>query len=297
MKSKRKMQSISLGKYFNLGFILPAVLLNVIFFVYPLFRVMYMSLFDWKLLGNQHFIGIKNYIGAFKDYTFTNSLVFTLKYALLVTPMLFILAFVLALLVNNNIKRIGIFRTIYFAPVVISMTAASLIWLWLYNDLYGIINYFLRYIGVIEKNITWMSSATTSLPAVCIMITWKMSGFNMLLLLSAIQGIDNEIHEAASIDGVSFAQRFFKITLPLIKQHVALALVISVVGSVLAFEQFRIMTKGGPSSTTLTVVNYVYNTSFRFFKFGYGAALSLILLLILGIFSFFQFKLLKDPTN
>ena len=97
MKSKRKMQSISLGKYFNLGFILPAVLLNVIFFVYPLFRVMYMSLFDWKLLGNQHFIGIKNYIGAFKDYTFTNSLVFTLKYALLVTPMLFILAFVLAL--------------------------------------------------------------------------------------------------------------------------------------------------------------------------------------------------------
>lgn len=172
----------------NMGFVVPVLVINLVFFVYPLIRVIYMSLFNWQLLGNQKFIGLTNYLNAFKDQTFLNSLWFTARYALLVTPMLFLLAFVLALLVNHAIKGIGIFRTIYFAPVVISMTSCSLIWLWIYNDLYGVLNYILTSLGLIEKNITWMSQASTSLPAVCYMITWKMAGFNMLMLLSAIQG-------------------------------------------------------------------------------------------------------------
>ena len=290
-------RSLSKKKYINFAFVLPAVAINLIFFVYPLIKVIYMSLFKWQLLGNQQFIGLKNYVTAFSDQTFMNSLSFTAKYALLVTPMLFILAFALALLVNHSIRGIGIIRTIYFAPVVISMTSCSLIWLWIYNDLYGVLNYLLTSLKLIDQNITWMSQPGTSLPAVCFMITWKMTGFNMLMLLSAIQGIEDDIYEAASIDGTNGFQRFFRITLPLIRQHMGLAMIISVIGSVLAFEQFRIMTKCGPSSSTLTAVNYMYNSSFKYFKFGYGAALSMILLAILGILSYFQFKLMRDPTN
>ncbi|MEA5015051.1 MAG: sugar ABC transporter permease [Candidatus Limiplasma sp.] len=290
-------RTIVRSKFSNMAFVLPALVINLLFFVYPLIRIVYMSLFKWQLLGNQSFIGLKNYVDAFQDQSFLNSLSFTFKYALLVTPMLFLLAFILALLVNHSIKGIGIFRTIYFVPVVISMTTCSLIWLWIYNDLYGVLNYLLTSIGLIDENITWMSSASTSLPAVCFMITWKMAGFNMLMLLSALQGIDDDVYEASSIDGASGPQRFFRITLPLIRQHIGLALIISVIGSVLAFEQFRIMTKGGPSSSTLTAVNYMYNTSFKYFKFGYGAAMSMILLLILGILSYFQFRMMQDPTE
>lgn len=284
-------------RVFNTTFILPVLVINILFFAIPFVKVFYMSLFKWELLGTHSFIGLKNYVTAFQDKTFLNSLGFTFEYALLVTPMLFVVAFALALLVNHSVRGIGIFRTIYFAPVVISMTTCSLIWLWIYNDLYGVLNYLLTSSGLISKNITWMNQAGTSLPAVCFMITWKMAGFNMLMLLAALQGIGEDVHEAASIDGASGVQRFFRITLPMIRAHVGLALVISIIGSVLAFEQFRIMTKGGPSSSTMTAVNYMYNTSFKYFKFGYGAALSMVLLVILGVLSYFQFKLLQDPTE
>ena len=281
----------------NMAFILPVITINVLFFVIPLIKVVYMSLFDWKLQGAPDFLGLQNYIRIFSDEKFINSLIFTFKYALLVTPMLFLLAFLLALLVNQAFRGVGIFRTLYFAPVVISMTTCSLVWLWIYNDLYGILNYLLTEAGMIAQNVTWMNSGATSLPAVCFMVTWKMAGFTMLMLLAAFQSIDHKIYEAASIDGASKMQGFFRITLPLIKPYVALAMVISVIGSVLAFEQFQVMTKGGPSSSTLTAVFYIYNTSFKYFKFGYGSAMSMILLVILGALSYFQFKVLRDPAQ
>lgn len=281
----------------NMVFILPLVVVNVVFFMIPFVKSLYMSAFDWQLLGDKVFIGIENYISAFQDEKFIRSLIFTGKYALLVTPMLFIVAFIMAILVNQSFRGVGVFRTIYFLPVVISMTSSANIWLWIYNELYGVLNYLLMSVGIIDQPIAWMHSASTSLPAICIMITWKMSGFTMLMLLSAFQSIDNEIYEASSIDGANMVQRFFRITLPIIKPTIGLSLVISVIGSVLAFEQFKIMTAGGPSSSTETAVYYIYETSFRYFKFGYGAAMSMILLVILAILSYVQFAALKDPTE
>jgi len=285
------------GETLNFLFILPAVLLNLMFFIWPFVRALYMSFYDWSLMGNKKFIGLGNFIEAFHDEKFINSLIFTLKYAVIVTPCLFIVAFALALLVNQNFKGVTIFRTIYFAPVVISMTTCSLVWLWIYNDLYGVLNYILDKLGIISENILWMNSADTSLPAIVFMITWKMAGFTMLILIGAFQTIDEEVYEAASIDGASKIQKFTRITLPMIKSYIALAMIISVIGSVLAFEQFSIMTKGGPSSSTTTTVHYIYNTSFKYFHFGYGSAISMILLVILLGLSYFQMAALKDPTD
>lgn len=278
-------------------FILPLLAVNITFFVVPFVKSLYMSLYDWPLLGERTFQGIQNFLKAFQDKKFIHSLIFTMEYAILVTPMLFIVAFVMAILVKRKFRGVGIFRTIYFMPVVISMTASADIWLWIYNELYGVLNHLLLSLGIIDDPIAWMHLPKTSLPAICVMVTWKMAGFSMLMLLGTFQSIDDEIYQAASIDGASSVQRFTRITLPLIRPTMGLSMVISVIGSVLAFEQFKIMTGGGPSSKTQTAVYYIYETSFRHFKFGYGAAMSMIVLVILAVLSYVQFALTKDTTE
>lgn len=256
-----------------------------------------MSFFEWPLLGEKTFVGLGNYQTLLADDQFRTSLLFTMKYTLFVTPALFLMAFILALLIDGKFKGVTLFRTIYFSPVVISMTSCSLIWLWIYNDLYGILNYILQKLHIIDEAILWMGSEKTSLPAIVFMITWKMAGFSMLIILAAFQSVDTEVYESAAIDGASKARQFFHITLPIIRPQVGLALIMSVIGSVLAFEQFLIMTKGGPTETTTTLVHYIYNTSFKYYNFGYGSAMTIVLLMIMLALSFAQMRLLKDPTE
>lgn len=287
-------KKISLVSYL---FILPALILNLMFFVFPFLQSLLMSFYDWPVMGEKTFVFMDNYIKLFQDGQFWNSLLFTMKYAVFVTPCLFVLAFILALLINGAFKGVNLFRSLYFAPVVISMTCCSMVWLWIYNDLYGVLNYLLQTLGIIRDPILWMNSAKTSLPAVIFMVTWKMAGFSMLIILAAFQSVDEQIYEAASVDGANKVKQFFRITLPIIKPHAALALILSVIGSVLAFEQFLIMTKGGPAQDTTTIVHYIYNTSFKYFKMGYGSAITMILLLVLGVLSYFENKVLKDPTK
>ena len=278
-------------------FICPVIVMNLIFFCLPFLQSRAMSFFEWPLLGEKTFVGLGNYQTLLADDQFRTSLLFTMKYTLFVTPALFLMAFILALLIDGKFKGVTLFRTIYFSPVVISMTSCSLIWLWIYNDLYGILNYILQKLHIIDEAILWMGSEKTSLPAIVFMITWKMAGFSMLIILAAFQSVDTEVYESAAIDGASKARQFFHITLPIIRPQVGLALIMSVIGSVLAFEQFLIMTKGGPTETTTTLVHYIYNTSFKYYNFGYGSAMTIVLLLIMLALSFAQMRLLKDPTE
>ena len=270
-------------------FICPVIVMNLIFFCLPFLQSLAMSFFEWPLLGEKTFVGLGNYQTLLADDQFRTSLLFTMKYTLFVTPALFLMAFILALLIDGKFKGVTLFRTIYFSPVVISMTSCSLIWLWIYNDLYGILNYILQKLHIIDEAILWMGSEKTSLPA--------MAGFSMLIILAAFQSVDTEVYESAAIDGASKARQFFHITLPIIRPQVGLALIMSVIGSVLAFEQFLIMTKGGPTETTTTLVHYIYNTSFKYYNFGYGSAMTIVLLMIMLALSFAQMRLLKDPTE
>ena len=278
-------------------FICPVIVMNLIFFCLPFLQSLAMSFFEWPLLGEKTFVGLGNYQTLLADDQFRTSLLFTMKYTLFVTPALFLMAFILALLIDGKFKGVTLFRTIYFSPVVISMTSCSLIWLWIYNDLYGILNYILQKLHIIDEAILWMGSEKTSLPAIVFMITWKMAGCSMLIILAAFQSVDTEVYESAAIDGASKARQFFHITLPIIRPQVGLALIMSVIGSVLAFEQFLIMTKGGPTETTTTLVHYIYNTSFKYYNFGYGSAMTIVLLMIMLALSFAQMRLLKDPTE
>ena len=266
-------------------FVLPAVTFTLLFFILPLLMAFWMSLHDWPLIGQSSFIGVDNYTSLASDRQFWTSLGFTIKYTLLVTPPIFVLAFLLALLVNLPLRWVGLFRTAYFIPVVIGLSASSLLWVWLLNDRVGAINAILRQLNLLQGSLIWLGNIDSAMFAIITSIVWKTVGFTMILLLTGMQAIPQEIYHAAMVDGAGFLGRLRFITLPLLRPMIALALVLSVIGSFLAFDQFYIMTRGGPRNQTISVVYWIFNNSFTYFKMGYGAALSIVLLGILAVLS------------
>ncbi|MDB5059050.1 MAG: sugar transporter permease [Chloroflexi bacterium] len=285
------------GEQLGVLFVLPSVAFAGLFFLVPLLLTVWMSLHDWPLLGTSRFIGLDNYRTLVHDTTFWSSLLFTTKYTLVVTPIIFVVAFVLALLVRQRLPGVGLFRTAFFLPSVVGFGAVSLLWLWMFNDQVGVFDGILQGLGLIQTPIEWLASPTSSLIAVVVMVAWKTTGITMLLLLIGLQAIPDELYQAAGIDGAGRLASLRYITLPLLRRTFALALTMSVIGSYLAFDQFYIMTQGGPQNATITVVYWIFENSFTNFKLGYGAALSLVLLAILLVISVAQLYLLRDSTE
>jgi multiple sugar transport system permease protein len=276
-------------------YIAPAFLVVGLFFLCPLGLLIWMALNDWPLLGSPHFQGVKNFVTLFQDTTFWESFWFTAKYALVVTPAIFVPAYGFALMVNSRTRGTGIFRTIYFLPVVIGLGTASLLWVWLLNDQVGILHQALAHWGFLREPA--LANGNTAFVAVIVMVVWKTVGFTMVLLLVGMQAIPNDLYEAARIDGASWWKQQLRITLPLLRPTFALALILSVVGSFLAFDQFYIMTGGGPHNSTITVVYWIYRASFTYFKLGYGAAMSLVLMAALTLLSACQLLILRQRTD
>jgi len=278
-------------------FVLPAVTFVGVFFIIPLLMTAFMSLHDWPLFGQREFVWFQNYVDLFSDKQFLKSLDFTARYTLVVTPPIFIVAFILASLVRRNIPGIGIFRTIFFLPVVIGLGVSSLLWVWLLNDRVGIINKILLDLGVIEKAQLWLAKPDTAMNVIIISVVWKTVGFTMVLLLAGMQAIPSELYESAEVDGAGYWHKLRFITLPLLRRSIALALVLSVIGSLLAFDQFYIITSGGPRNSTISIVYWIFNNSFTYFKMGYGSAMSIVLLVVLVILSGLQLYLLRDHPD
>ena len=281
----------------GLLFVLPAVTFAAVFFVIPLIMTAWMSLHDWPLLGAHSFIGLDNYVQMLSDRQFWASLGFTTKYTLMVTPPIFILAFILAMLVNLPLRGVGFFRTAYFLPYVIGLGTSSLLWVWLLNGRVGPFNAILQSFGLIQKPVVWLGQYDTAMFAIIFSVVWKTVGFTMVLLLTGMQAIPRELYHAAMVDGADFLARLRFVTMPLLRRTFALALVLSVIGSYLAFDQFYIMTRGGPRNQTISVVYWIFNNSFTYYKMGYGAALSIVLLVVLVILSAIQLRILRDETS
>jgi multiple sugar transport system permease protein len=278
-------------------FVLPCVIFTAVFFIVPLIMTLGMSLYNWPLMGVASFAGLRNYIDLLHDDSFWAALWFTTEYTLVVTPAIFVLAFVLAMLVNRAGRFVGLFRTAFFLPVVIGLTTASLLWVWMYNDQVGIFSAILMQLGIIDEPVQWFGDTNTALISLVVMILWKASGFTMVILLVGMQAIPQDLYDAARIDGARWWAQQRYITVPMMRRTFALALVMAVIGSYLAFEQFYVMTKGGPMNTTITVVHWIYRASFTYFKLGYGAAMSVVLLLVLLALSVVQMFLLRDDNE
>ncbi|WP_353645309.1 sugar ABC transporter permease [Mesorhizobium sp. WSM2239] len=266
------------SSYVGLLYVAPALAFVLTFTVYPLVQMVWMSLHNWSLIAAKKFIGFGNFVKAWNDPQFWTSLEFTLKYTILITPVLMVLGYLIALLTAENRPLRQFTRSVVFAPVVIGLGASSLLWYWLFSYDFGLINRALMDLGVIAKPVVWFGAdADIALGAVIVSIVWKVVGFGTILFVAAIHAIPGEIGEAAMVDGASYWQRVRRITLPLTAKTILLVTLVSVIGSLLAFDQFYIMTAGQPRNLTATSVFLIYLNSFPYLKLGYGAALSLIL--------------------
>ncbi|HEY6520528.1 MAG TPA: sugar ABC transporter permease [Roseiarcus sp.] len=272
-------------------YVAPALLFVGVFVVIPFGQLIAMSMTDRSLLGGGKFIGLGNYVRIWNDSGFWRALLFTVEYTIVLTPILMILGFALALLTADNTPLKRLTRTIVFLPVVIGLSSSSLLWFWLFDEQVGLLNKLLVDLRVIAQPIVWFASADLAFWAVVISITWKVVGFGMVLFIAAIQSIDREILEAAVIDGAGYWRRAFLIIVPLSRRIILLATLVSAIGSMLAFDQFYIMTSGGPRGQTFTAVYWIYQSSFVSFRLGYGAALSIVLTLIIFVFSTLQIGL------
>jgi len=266
-------------------FLAPALLFVVVFTLIPLLLMIWISFHNWSLIQPPKFVGPANFFRAFNDDQFWVSLLFSLKYTLFITPILMAGGYLLALLTSANSPLRRTTRTMIFIPVVIGLGASSLLWYWLFSPQHGFVNAILLDLGLISEPVLWLGvDADRSMWAIIGSVTWKVIGFGMILFIGAIHAIPREVDEASMVDGATAWQRLTRITLPLTMKTILLVTLISVIGSLLAFDQFYIMTAGQPQNLTATSVFYVYLNSFPYLKLGYGAALSLVLaLLVLAI--------------
>jgi multiple sugar transport system permease protein len=288
------MYSTRSGKMLGLLYLAPAVLFVAIFTAYPLGQMIWMSFHNWSIIEPAKWVGSANYVKAWNDNQFWVSLGFTLKYTLYLTPILMIGGYLIALLVATNTRTRKVTRGIVFVPVVIGLSVSSLLWYWLFSYHYGLINQGLLDLGLIDRPIVWFGeSAERALWAVIVSIVWKVIGFGMLLFVAAIQAIPPDINEAAMADGASYWQRVRRITVPLTARTILLVTLFSVIGSLLAFDQFFLMTAGQPFNRTASSVFWLYLNSFPYLKLGYGAALSLILAAIILVCTVVQMWLTR----
>ena len=277
-----------------MAYVAPALIFVLAFTVYPLGQMIWMSLHNWSLITPPTFIGLDNYERAFTDSQFWVSFGFTLKYTLLITPILIVGGYLLALLTSPNTTLRRFTRTMVFIPVVIGLGISSLLWYWLFSTDFGLINRALMDSGLISKPVLWLGvDADISNYAIIVSVVWKVMGFGMILFVGAIQAIPTEISEASEVDGAGYWQRVGRIIFPLTLRTVLLVTLVSVIGSLLAFDQFYIMTAGQPLNETATSVFYVYLNSFPYLRLGYGAALSLVLALTILAFTIVQMHLTR----
>ncbi len=284
-------------RWTGLLYVAPAVALVAVFFVLPLGMTVWMSFNNWPLLGAHRFIGFANYAAIWKDIRFWHALQFTGLYTAVVTVAIFAVAFPLALFVERPRALNGLYRTAFFLPVVVGFASASLLWSWLLDVDAGLFSPAAARLGLTSGRFNLLAAFDPAFWSIIVMVVWKVAGFTMVIIMTGLQAIPADLHEAAKLDGAGPVARFLRITLPLIRRTLALALVLSVAGSVLAFDQFYIILRGGPRNGTVTAVYWIFNQSFVSFRLGYGAALSVVLLAILVALSLVQLRLLRAPEG
>lgn len=271
--------------------LLPNIIVFLTFSLIPLICSFFISFTEWDLLTPMEWIGFANYKELLGDEIFLKSLWNTVYFTIGSVPLGIIISLFLAVIVNQRIKGIKIFRAAFFLPVVASWIAVGLVWMWLFNKEFGLINYFLHLFGI--QGPGWLSTLEWSMPSIIIVAIWKGLGFNMLLFLAGLQGIPESYYEAADIDGAKWFGKFLHITIPGLSNTTLFVVIISVINSFQAFDLIYIMTFGGPARSTSVLVFYLYQNAFRYFRMGYASAIAYVIFFIMLIFSVVQFWLQK----
>jgi len=272
-------------------FLTPNLLGFSIFVFLAVCVAFWLSFQSWDLISSPRFVGLANFRNLFQDRDFGRAMANTAFLVLGNVPLTVITAMVMALAMNQKLKGITVFRTAFYLPVVTSTVAISIVWIWLLNPEYGLINYVLRTFFQIQQPPEWLQSTVWSKPAIVMMSVWQQFSFYMIIFLAGLQSIPNHYYEAAEIEGASPWRRFIHITLPLLSPTTFLVITMKLIYSFQIFEQVYVMTQGGPAGSTETIVFYIFMNAFRWFEMGYAAAMAWILFIIVFVLTLLQFKL------
>ncbi|SFT27109.1 carbohydrate ABC transporter permease [Paenibacillus sp. BC26] len=267
-------------------FIAPWIVGFIVFVLGALLTAFYVSMTDWDLLTPSKWIGAENYNTLLHDKKFWISLRVTVIYVVTAVPLGIVFGFSIALLLNQKIKGLSIWRTIYYFPAILSGVAVSLMWMWVLNPDFGVINLLLSYVGI--QGPGWIASPTWALPSLVIMSIWGAGG-GMIIYLAGLQGIPTELYEAAEIDGCSKWKKLWKITIPMMTSVIFFNLIIGMISAFQTFTEAYVITNGGPDNATLFYAMYLYQNAFKFFKMGYASALAWVLFLIILLMTLLLF--------
>ena len=279
-------------RFFPYAMLLPTLVIFAVFMIYPILYSFYLSFTEFTG-GTYNFVGLRNYIELFHDPVFYKALFNTFFYLIIQVPVMISLALLLAVLVEQKfIRGKGFFRMATFLPTITSLVAYSLVFKVLFNTNYGLINYIVEFFG--GEKIQWIYSAWPARASIIISITWRWVGYNMIILLAGIQAIPTEMYESASLDGASFWQQLFYITIPAIKPIILFTTITSTIGTLQLFDEPYILTQGGPNYATITLGEYLYDNGFTYLKFGFASALGYVMVIIIGLLSWLQFRVNKE---
>jgi len=269
-------------------FLLPSLLVISVFHIFPTIYSWYISLFNWDLISaHKEFVGLANYGRLLTDGDFWKALFNTVYFAAGTIPAAIVLAFLIAYGLSKKIKGLAFFRTVYFLPVVTSINAVGMIWLWIYHPDAGILNWFLGLFGISAQK--WLLDPVLAMPAVMLMSIWKSLGYNIIIFLVGILSIPAEYYEAAEIDGASAFAVFRYVTVPLVMPSIFFVTLVSLIASFQTFTQVYMLTpEGGPLKSTMVLVYYLYQNAFVFFKIGYASAISFIIFVVIFVLTILQ---------
>ncbi|MFW5713661.1 MAG: carbohydrate ABC transporter permease [Brevefilum sp.] len=256
-------------------FILPNFLLMLVFTMIPVFFAFGVSLTDWSLLSAPNFVGIENYVRIFQDPVAQITIKNTLFFTAMSVPLRIIFPLLLAVALNQKIRGLAVYRTCYYLPVISASVAVSVLFLWILDTNYGLLNRFLVTIGL--NPVGWLTNPRVAMISIVIVTVWRGLGFNMIIFLAALQEVPEDLYEAAAIDGASGLQKFFRLTVPLISPSIFFLIITGVIDSFQSFDLVYNMTDGGPARSTHLIGFYIWRRAFDYLQMGYGAALAYLL--------------------
>jgi len=276
-------------------FIAPQFIGLLCFILFPVFFSLYISFTNWDMLSPVEWVGLQNYVKIFTSADVRKVMGNTFEYVLLYIPGTVILSLVLALALSTKIKGTTVYRTMFFLPNITSTVAVSLVWLWIYNPDFGILNMILSALGLPTQR--FLRSLSQAMPSVAFVSIWQSAGYFMVLFIAGISGIDPTYYEASKIDGANWWHNMKSITLPMLSPTLFFVIIIAFIGGFQVFNEIFMLTEGGPANATKTMVMHIYNTAFKYFRMGEASVYAWILFIIIMLVTLVQFKLQKKWVN
>lgn len=296
-KEKSKLTKLfSWDKVRPYSMVFPSMFFFIVFFLYPIGYMIYLSFHDWNFISpEKEFIGLSNFIHLLQDASFREVMLNTTVYTFATVLFTITISLTIALWINHNGKIYSIVQAAIFTPHIISLVSISLLGLWIMDTDFGLLNWLIGLVGV--GPIPWLTSDKYALASLIMIAVWKGIGFNALVIIAGLQSIPKNLYEAAELDQASPVRTFTKITVPMLSPTLFFLTIIGIINSFQVFETINLMTKGGPINSTNTMVYYIYENGFRFFKIGYASAAGVILLVIVSVLTLIYFKVLSKRVH